>query len=88
MSESIKSVTTAATVATAPGKPAQKTGKPHTEESRPVSKTTVTLSQAALAAAAVQKEALETPAQTAQEARGNDRQAQRLLVKQAASKSS
>jgi hypothetical protein len=33
---------------------------------------------------AAAKEAAETPAQTAQEARGNDHQAQRLLAKEAA----
>jgi hypothetical protein len=42
--------------------------------------TTVTISAAAQAA----QEAAETPAQTAQEARGNDRQAQRLVAKQQA----
>ena len=53
---------------------------------QPVAKTTVTLRGAAIAALAAEKEAAETPAQTAQEARGNDRQAQRLLAKQAAQK--
>ena len=48
--------------------------------------TTVTLSSAAVAALAAEKEAAETPAQTAQEARGNDHQAQRLVAKQAAQK--
>ena len=43
----------------------------------------VTLSTAALSAA---KEAAETPAQTAQEARGNDVQAQRLLAKEKATR--
>lgn len=42
--------------------------------------TTVTLSASAQAA----QEASETPAQTAREARGNDRQAQQLVAKQAA----
>lgn len=37
-------------------------------------------------AASVLQEAVETPVQTAQEARGGDRQAQRLLAKEAASK--
>lgn len=49
-------------------------------------KTTVTLSSAAVAALAAEKEAAETPAQTAQEAKGNDHQAQRLLAKQTAAK--
>jgi hypothetical protein len=43
--------------------------------------TTVSISPAASAAAAAQQEALETPAQTAQEARGNDAQARRLEAK-------
>lgn len=43
----------------------------------------VTLSSAALSAA---KEAAETPAQTAQEARGNDVQAQRLLAREKATR--
>ena len=43
--------------------------------------TTATISAAAQALA---KEAAVTPAQTAQEAQGNDHQAQRLLAKQAA----
>lgn len=42
--------------------------------------TTVSISTAGSAAAA-QQEALETPAQTAQEARGNDAQARRLEAK-------
>ena len=53
---------------------------------QPVAKTTVTVSNAAVAALAAEKEAAETPAQTAQEARGNDHQAQRLLAKQTAEK--
>ena len=48
-------------------------------------KTTVTISAAGQSAAkAALEEATETPAQTAQEARGNDRQAQRLVAQQAA----
>ena len=48
---------------------------------------TVTISSAAQALAqAAAKEAMETPAQTAQEARGGDTQAQRLLAKEAAEK--
>ena len=46
----------------------------------PPSSTTVILSPAAQAA----QEAAETPEQTAREARGNDRQAQQLVAKQAA----
>ena len=46
----------------------------------PASSTTVTLSPAVQAA----QEAAETPEQTAREARGNDRQAQQLVAKQAA----
>ena len=45
--------------------------------------TTTTISAAAQALA---KEAAETPAQTAQEAQGNDRQAQRLIAQQAAAR--
>lgn len=45
-------------------------------------KDTVTISSAAVLAA---QEAMETPAQTAKEARGGDMQAKRLLAKQAAS---
>jgi hypothetical protein len=48
--------------------------------------TSATISPAALAALATSKEAAETPAQTAQEARGNDHQAQRLLAKEAAAR--
>ncbi len=44
-------------------------------------RTTVSISGAASAVAAAQQEALETPAQTAQEARGNDAQARRLQAK-------
>ena len=55
-------------------------------QAQPAAKTTVTVSAAAVAALAAEKEAAETPAQTAQEARGNDHQAQRLLAKQTASK--
>jgi len=45
--------------------------------------TTATISAAAQALA---KEAAETPTQTAQEAQGNDRQAQRLLAKEVAAR--
>ena len=86
MTNPITSVASTAVAVTLPAKAVQKSAKPDAPEARPVSKTTVTLSQAALAAAAAAKEAIETPTQTAQEARGNDRQAQRLLAKQAASK--
>ncbi len=55
-------------------------------QAKPVASTTVTLSSAAVAALAAEKENAETPAQTAQEARGNDHQAQRLLAKQTAQK--
>ena len=48
--------------------------------------TVVTISSAALAAQAANAEAMETPTQTAQEARGNDHQAQRLLAKEASEK--
>jgi hypothetical protein len=47
---------------------------------------TVQLSNAAQAALAALQETKETPAQTAREASGGDRQAQRLLAKQAAAK--
>ena len=48
----------------------------------------VTISNAATAAlAAARAETLETPQQTAREARGNDHQAQRLVAKEAALKS-
>lgn len=49
----------------------------------PQPSTTVTISSAAVAALAAQKEALETPQQTATEARGNDHQAQRLVAREA-----
>ena len=47
---------------------------------------TVQLSSAAQAMLAAMQEARETPAQTSQEALGGDRQAQRLLARQAAAK--
>src|ERR1039457_4580305 len=47
---------------------------------------TVQLSNAAQAALAAVQEARETPAQTAKEASGGDRQAQRLLAKESAAK--
>jgi hypothetical protein len=47
---------------------------------------TVQLSSAAQAMLAAVQEARETPAQTSHEALGGDRQAQRLLAKQAAAK--
>ena len=47
---------------------------------------TVQLSSAAQAALAAVQELRETSAQTAKEARGGDRQAQRLLVKEAAAR--
>lgn len=53
---------------------------------QPEASTKVTISSAAVAALAAQKEAIETPQQTAQEARGNDHQAQRLVARQAAYK--
>jgi hypothetical protein len=48
---------------------------------------TVQLSQAAQAALAALKEIAETSAQTTEEAAGGDRQAQRLLAKEAEAKS-
>lgn len=48
--------------------------------------TSATISPAGLAALATSKEAVETPAQTAQEAQGNDHQAQRLLAKETAAR--
>jgi len=47
---------------------------------------TVQISSTALAAQAAMQEATESPAVTAQEARGGDHQAQRLLAKEAAAK--
>jgi len=47
---------------------------------------TVHISSAAQVAQAALKEATETPAQTATEARGGDHQAQRLLAKESAPK--
>ncbi len=70
--------------------PVTPTKQAHAPASKPepAAKTTVTISSAAVSALAAQKsEAIETPAQTAQEARGNDHQAQRLLAQQAAAKS-
>lgn len=49
-------------------------------------KDTVQLSAAAKAIQATFQEAIETPAQTAKEAAGGDRQAKRLLAKEAAAK--
>lgn len=46
------------------------------------SSTKVTISAAGQLAAAANKEAMETPAQTAQEAQGSDMQAKRLLAKE------
>lgn len=48
--------------------------------------TSVTTTTISAAAQALAKEAAETPAQTAQEAQGNDRQAQRLIAQQAAAR--
>jgi hypothetical protein len=66
--------------ATATRKPA-----PSKSSSAPKSDT-VQLSPTAQAALAAMKEATETPAQTAKEAGQGDRQAQRLLAKEAAAK--
>ena len=66
--------------------PEPKAGAAATEASPQGSKTTATISPAALAALAASKEAAETPEQTALEARGNDHQAQRLLAHQAAAR--
>ena len=61
-------------------KPEPKSDRDGATRGAPASSATVTLSPAAQAA----QEAAETPEQTAREARGNDRQAQQLVAKQAA----
>jgi hypothetical protein len=55
-------------------------------QSKPESTTKTDTVQLSSIAQAALKEATETPAQTAKEANGGDRQAQRLLAKQAAEK--
>ena len=90
MTSSISRATSAPTPALAASVNATKEAqaKAPSAKPEPVAKTTVTISSAAISALAAQKsEAIETPAQTAQEARGNDRQAQRLLARQEAAKS-
>ena len=66
--------------------PAPKAEGEATEASPQGAKTSATISPGAVAALAASKEAAETPQQTAQEARGNDHQAQRLLARQAAAR--
>ncbi|TSA50205.1 MAG: hypothetical protein D4R48_02000 [Nitrosomonadales bacterium] len=63
----------------------QESSKSKPQPSNAKTKDTVNISNASLAAL---KEATETAAQTANEARGGDHQAQRLLAKQAALKAS
>ena len=64
------------------------TQKPTQPEPKSVTITdSVQLSKAGQAMLAAVQEAIEMPAQTAQEARGGDLQAQRLLAKEAAAKS-
>ncbi len=72
---------TAAKVGGTPSPTKEQPAKPAPTQPQP--STTVTISSAAVAALAAQKEALETPQQTAQEARGNDHQAQRLIAREA-----
>lgn len=77
--------------ATQPQPVAQSTGTSSQEPSQPKPELatggdTVQLSAAAQAAATAFQEAMETPAQTAQEAGRGDLQAQRLLAKEAAAK--
>jgi hypothetical protein len=85
MTTAIPPASTASPVAHANGKaPVAKAVSTPAPEETPVTKATI--SAAAIAALAVSKEAAETPAQTAQEARGNDHQAQRILARQAAAK--
>ena len=69
-----------ASVTDGASKPDPTPGREVAAPAAPQSSTTVTLSPAAQAA----QEAAETPEQTAREARGNDRQAQQLVAKQAA----
>ncbi len=77
-------VTSAPTAAKVAGTPSPTKEQPaKTAPAQPQPSTTVTISSAAVAALAAQKEALETPQQTATEARGNDHQAQRLVAKEA-----
>jgi hypothetical protein len=78
----------AASAAHASAKPAVASQKPAPAQPQPVAKThvpvdTVHISNAAQSAL---QEATETQLQTAKEARGGDRQAQRLLAKETAAK--
>jgi hypothetical protein len=69
--------------ATSSQKPAQPKSQPAAGSSTP---DTVQLSSTAQAALAAAQEAKETPAQTAREASGGDRQAQRLLARENAAR--
>jgi hypothetical protein len=72
-------------VAQSKGTSTQKPTQPDSQTA--TSPDTVQLSKAAQATLAALQEARETPAQTAREAGKGDRQAQRLLAKEAAAKS-
>ena len=76
--------TQAQPVAQSNGAPAHKATQSRTPKSS--GSDSVQLSQAAQARLAARKESRETPAQTSKEAAGGDRQAQRLLAREAAAK--
>lgn len=82
LSNATQSQPVAPFAATSSGKTAQSNSQATTSPTTD----TVQLSSAAQAALAAQKEAVESPAQTAREASGGDRQAQRLLAKQVAAR--
>jgi hypothetical protein len=86
MLSAISNVVHSQTVAPTDSSP-QKQAQPKSQSSTTSSSTdTVQLSIAAQAALAAIKEAQETPAQTAKEARGGDLQARRLLARETAAK--
>ena len=84
MAITISNVTHATPVAPSKGTPAPRATQPKPQPA--VSPDTVQLTGPAQAALAALKETRETPAQTAKEAGQGDRQAQRLLAKEAAAK--
>ena len=88
MAHAISSATQAdATTASATQtQPVAKTATSSAKATQSPSKTPTDTVQISSAAKAALQEALETPAQTATEARSGDHQAQRLLAKEAAAK--
>jgi hypothetical protein len=86
MSNAITSSPVQPNVQVAPAPSAQKTDQVKTQAMPPRGQDTVQISQASQQALAAMKEATESASQTAQEASHGDRQAQRLLAKEAADK--